>query len=303
MLERHLLRSIVLQSLFEWDVRKDNHKEDIQNILLKNVEDFAQTDKIPSFAQKVINCVFEKQKDLDNIIQKAAPQWPIEKIPVIDRNILRIGICELLYSDRKEVPPKVAINEAIELSKAFGGENSGRFISGVMGTIYKELGEPQKHETSESRKKEVNKKDMVIHELGGAMVYSIHNESILVALTHNIFGYWSLVKGKKEEDESIEKCVIRKAKNKLGLDIEIENKLGKHEYVTNHTEDGYVRRKSTFYLAKSKFSDLDLDKNQKSSKVIDDIRWFHLGELKDLEFYDDMRPIIKKGIEILKKKK
>jgi len=159
MLDRHLLRSIALQSLFEWDVRRNQNKEDIQEILTRNLEDFAQTSTIPSFVQKIIDCILEKQKDLDNIIQQAAPQWPIDKIPVIDRNILRIGICELLFSDRNEVPPKVAINEAIELAKAFGGENSSKFVSGVMGTIYKELGEPQKNETSESRKKQIDVKN------------------------------------------------------------------------------------------------------------------------------------------------
>ena len=74
--------------------------------------------------------------ELDKIIEKAAPEWPIEQITIIDRNVLRIGLYELLFSKKEEVPPKVAINEAIELSKSFGGENSGKFVNGVLGTVY-----------------------------------------------------------------------------------------------------------------------------------------------------------------------
>src|SRR5271163_5116829 len=77
-------------------------------------------------------------KDIDIIITKAAPEWPLEKIAVIDRNILRIGLYELLYADPEEVPPKVAINEAIELAKNYGGPNGARFVNGVLGTIYRE---------------------------------------------------------------------------------------------------------------------------------------------------------------------
>ena len=88
---------------------------------------------------------------IDDIIQKAAPQWTIEQISFTDRNILRLGIYELLYSNYDEVPPKVAINEAIELAKAFGGPSSGKFVNGVLGTIYREMGEPRKDEQSKKQ--------------------------------------------------------------------------------------------------------------------------------------------------------
>ena len=91
-----------------------------------------------------------RKKELDAIIEKAAPDWPLEQIAVIDRNALRIGLYELLFADRGEVPPKVAINEAIEIAKNYGGPNSGKFINGVLGTIYRELGEPGKDEHAKS---------------------------------------------------------------------------------------------------------------------------------------------------------
>ena len=141
MSNRHLSRTIVLQSLFEWDfVNKDKSK--IDEILEYNTREFSTGLCDLGFAKKLIDNIIKKKDVIDDIIQKAAPQWPLEKISIVDRNILRIGISELLFANRKEVPPKVAINEAIELAKTFGGENSGRFVSGVLGTIYKELGEP-----------------------------------------------------------------------------------------------------------------------------------------------------------------
>jgi len=91
------------------------------------------------FARELSAGVTGKLPVLDSIIAKAAPQWPIDQISVIDRNILRLGLFELLYEDKKAVPPKVAINEAIELAKNFGGESSGKFVNGVLGTVYKEM--------------------------------------------------------------------------------------------------------------------------------------------------------------------
>ncbi|MCK5285989.1 MAG: transcription antitermination factor NusB [Candidatus Pacebacteria bacterium] len=301
MLDRHLLRSIALQSLFEWDARDDINKTDIHEILAKNIEDFAQTSEVPPFAEKIINCILEKQKELDNIIKQAAPQWPIDKIPVIDRNILRIGICELLFSDRKEVPPKVAINEAIELSKAFGGENSSKFISGVLGTIYKELGEPQKHETSKNKKDDTPYEKMPIEKKCGAMVYSIHDNNLCTALVHDIFGHWTLSKGGLEEGESEKECAVREAKEKMGLDIEIIDKIGENEYIANSPKRGKVRRQVIYYLAKAEHDSLSLQKGDESGGL-DNVKWFKLNDLSELNLYNDIVPIIEKGKEILKTK-
>jgi len=139
MATRHLIRTVILQSLYEWDFY--NQKKDITAILDRNLAEFAPGIDEPEFAWKILKGVTEHIKDIDNIIAKAAPEWPIDKIAVIDRNILRIGLYELLYADPNEVPPKVAINEAIELAKNYGGPNSARFTNGVLGTVYREVGE------------------------------------------------------------------------------------------------------------------------------------------------------------------
>ena len=123
MASRHLSRSIALQTLFEWDFNgyKD---EEVKDILQKNVDEFGPGMETDVFLNELVNTVKEKRTILDEIIEKAAPEWPIEKINGIDRNILRLGLAELLFGDRENVPPKVAINEAIELAKAFGGFKS-----------------------------------------------------------------------------------------------------------------------------------------------------------------------------------
>ena len=137
MATRQLARSVVLQSLYEWDFY--HRKEDLTKVLDRNLGEFAPGIDEPDFAWRLMKGVIDHLDDLDKIIEKAAPEWPIEQIAIIDRNALRIGLYELLYADHEEVPPKVAINEAIEIAKNYGGPNSGKFINGVLGTVYKEL--------------------------------------------------------------------------------------------------------------------------------------------------------------------
>jgi len=148
MASRHLSRSIAMQSLYEWDFN-GKKKENLDKIVAKNIEEFGPGLEDKDFVWQIVKGVVSHLSDIDKIIEKAAPEWPLEQITIIDRNILRIGLFELLYEDKKEVPPKVAINEAIELAKGFGGESSGKFINGVLGTVYKELSKEQKAEDKE----------------------------------------------------------------------------------------------------------------------------------------------------------
>jgi len=137
MASRHLSRSIAMQSLYEWDF--GGKKADLKKITEKNVKEFGPGLEDASLVWQIIAGVIEHLFGIDKIIEKAAPEWPISQITIVDRNILRIGLYELLYGNKEEVPPKVAINEAIELAKSFGGESSGRFVNGVLGTVFKEL--------------------------------------------------------------------------------------------------------------------------------------------------------------------
>ncbi|HTE49118.1 MAG TPA: transcription antitermination factor NusB, partial [Candidatus Paceibacterota bacterium] len=133
MANRHLSRSIVLQTLFEWDFlspalkRNGQDLVEIKKVLDRNLKEFAPGLEDNNFVSSLLDEVLRRRVMIDKIIEASAPDWPIDKISIVDRNILRIGLTELLFGDRMQVPPKVAINEAIELAKTFGGENSGKF--------------------------------------------------------------------------------------------------------------------------------------------------------------------------------
>lgn len=137
MASRHLSRSIAMQSLYEWDF--SGKKSDLGKIIEKNIKEFGPGLEDKTFIWQLIEGVVKHISKIDKIIEKVAPEWPIEQITIVDRNVLRLGLYELLFGNKEEVPSKVAINESIELAKSFGGESSGKFINGVLGTVYKEL--------------------------------------------------------------------------------------------------------------------------------------------------------------------
>jgi transcription antitermination protein NusB len=156
MANRHLSRSIAMQSLFEWDFKNQDIAQ-FENILERNIREFGPGMEDDSFVRSLAKNTISHQKEIDALIEKCAPEWPLSQVTIVDRNILRLGIYEVLFGNYAEVPPKVAINEAIELAKSFGGESSGRFVNGVLGTIYRELGEPMKDDESKNKKKEEKK--------------------------------------------------------------------------------------------------------------------------------------------------
>ncbi|MGI6340924.1 MAG: transcription antitermination factor NusB [Minisyncoccales bacterium] len=139
MATRHISRSIVMQSLYEWDFGK--MKQDLMSITRKNTEEFGAGLEETDFIFELTEGILKNKETIDKIIEKTAPDWPLPQINLLDRNILRIGIYELLYEDKDAVPPKVAINESIELAKNYGGENSRRFVNGVLGTVFNVLQE------------------------------------------------------------------------------------------------------------------------------------------------------------------
>lgn len=141
-----------MQSLYEWDF-KGKKAEMLPDIISRNIKEFASGLEDTQFVYDLVNGTLEHIGTIDQIIEKAAPQWPIDQIAMVDRNVLRLGLFELLYGKRDEVPPKVAINEAIELAKSFGGDSSGRFVNGVLGTVYKEIGEPGKDDAPPAKEK------------------------------------------------------------------------------------------------------------------------------------------------------
>lgn len=302
MANRHLSRSIAMQSLFEWDFYAGKHK--IDAILERNLKEFGPGMEDGKFAENLTKGIVKKKKEIDDIIQKAAPEWPMPQIAPVDRNVLRIGLYELLFGDQKEAPPKVAINEAIELAKTFGGDSSGRFVNGVLGTVYRELGEPGKDDKSKERF-QLDLEKLPKEELGGAVVIRRDPASpsqggkkeIYFALVHDVFGYWTFSKGHLEKNEDIEDGTEREIKEELGVkNLKILKKLGDNEYIAADPETGPTRRHVSYFLMETKDKELVLE----SSGGLDDARWFALREVRDLKMYSDIKPVLETALKELK---
>jgi N utilization substance protein B len=266
--------------------------KEAEAILARNVVEFGGDDVDHPFMETLLHGVLAKKEDIDMVIEKAAPEWPLDRIAPIDRNILRLGLFELLFADRSQVPAKVAINEAIELAKTFGGDSSGRFVNGVLGAVYKELGEPGKNEQGN---KKVKREELPLEKMGGAIVYTKHDGQYYLALVHDVFGRWTLSKGHIQEDATPEIGVTRIIKEELGLTAKVEGQVGENEYVASHPEKGKVRKHVWFFLASTDFEPLVL----KKSGGLDDAKWFRLQDIIDLNFYDDMLPIVTVAVQKL----
>lgn len=272
--------------------------QDAEKRLADYAQEFGARESDLPFMKGLLSNAIAKQKEIDEVIMKAAPEWPIEKIAAIDRNILRLGLTELLYSDRAQVPAKVAINEAIELAKQFGSASSGRFVNGVLGAVYIELGEPGKTDGG-PRKQALSSGKMPVEELIGAVVFAREKGEVYLALVHDIFGHWTLSKGRLQDGESHEDGVKRKVTEEMGLEVKVGEKLGENEYTANDNEaGGKKRRHATYFLAEAAFRDLEL----KRAGGLDDAQWFPLAAVGDLNFYDDILPVVTRAINVLAQK-
>lgn len=306
MANRHLSRSIAMQALFEWDFHgglSDDKagKKKLKAILDCDLKDFAPGFDDGGFAKKLAEGVIKRGKELDDLIEKAAPDWPIPQIAPVDRNVLRIGLYELIYGNHKEVPPKVAINEAIELAKTFGGDSSGRFVNGVLGTIYRELGEPGKDDSSPHGKQphELDLEKLPKEDLGGAVVVRRDKDKLYFALVHDVFGYWTFSKGHLEKGEEVAIGTEREIKEELGIkNLKLIKKIGENEYIASDPETGPTRRRVNYFLVETKEKELKLE----SSGGLDDARWFTLDEVRELKMYSDIKPILEAALAELKLK-
>ncbi|MFH2136794.1 MAG: transcription antitermination factor NusB [Patescibacteria group bacterium] len=159
MANRHLARTIALQTLYEWDFMGEKEAKTSATVR-KNLKEFAPKFNENDFVIELVEGVVKNKKDIDKLIKKYAPEWPVDKITLIDRNVLRLGIYELKFAEAKDgktVPPRVVINEAIELAKAFGSSSSGKFVNGVLGAIYKDMIEAGEITDEENKEKKDKK--------------------------------------------------------------------------------------------------------------------------------------------------
>lgn len=287
-----------MQTLFEWDFHNLDATQ-LPLIAARLVQEFAPGLDDTIFIKDLILGVAKHQVQLDHIIAKAAPDWPLSQIAVVDRNIIRLGLFELLFGRKEEVPARVAINEAIELAKTFGGENSGRFVNGVLGAVYKEMGEPGKDDVpaKKRRPKDIPYEQMPIEKLVGAVVYHRRDSEVALALVHDVFGFWTLSKGHTEAGENLKKAVAREIKEELGLQVSVGESLGTNEYIASDPERGKIRKQVNYFLAETETkADLILAKNKGG---LIETKWFPLSAVVDLKIYDDILPIITKAVMIL----
>lgn len=297
MANRQRERNVLLQALYEWDMRGYDNQA-VLSYLEYTAEHFNDLEKKEyESLQESLQETVKKRAILDDIIEKAAPSWPLDKISVTDRNVLRLGLVELLFGDRNEVPPKVAINEAIELAKRYGGPKSGRFVNGVIGAVYREIGEPGKDDQGSPTMADVAYNDMPIEQKGAAVVYSIDDSGVIrIGMVHDVFGYWTLSKGGIADGEDKETGTIRKIKEETNWDVTIIAHLGENEYIAYPPEKGPTRKQVDYYLAKSEYTVPTLGND---SGGLNDVRWFNLDEIADLTMYEDVSQMIAQSIEII----
>lgn len=287
---RHLARQVVIQSLFTWDFYdQDMSRKDV--FLNWNLMRYRDTLVDPDFPQSCYEGVIKKIDTIDQIITKAAPQWPIDRIAAVDRNILRLGIFEMLFAKTNDVPPRVAINEAIELGKTFGSANTYKFISGVLGSVY-EASDLKKKDTYTPHEEDPSTFP-VVPKVGAVVYTEDENAKLHLALVHDIFGKWTLSKGGPLDGETLEQTCARSVKKEIGITVEVGPEIKRTEYIARHPEMGKIKKQVTYFVCRSEYHPLELEDNNDG---LNDARWVTLEELENLETYDDIKPIIHEAI-------
>lgn len=291
MSNRHISRQVVMQTMYELDTNNafNTPQEDLKSILERNIVEFAPEKLDKAFAVDLLKEIVSRISTLDEIIEKSAPEWPIDKINIVDRNIIRLGLCELLFGQDK-VPPKVAIDESIELAKEFGGDASSKFINGVLGAVYKELGEPEK----DSKPKNV----LPVEYKAGAVIYAIdENQKLHIALVHDVFGRWTLVKGDVLDIKDIASNLQAEIKTKIGVHVDVVKKILNINYIAHNPSKGKITKDVTYFLVKTEFADVKIGEAETG---LDDVKWFTTEETENVLTYDDLKNVISVGVATAK---
>jgi transcription antitermination protein NusB len=288
MASRHLSRIAALQALFASDVRGDFSFASLTATWENNTDSLAHEDEDRAFTESLLKGVSAKQREIDEVIAGAAPQWPIEKIAIIDRNLLRLGLFELLYGSSISVPPKVALNEAIELAKTFGGNSSPKFINGVMGAVYRDMGTPRKDESPKSHTTPAPS------HAAGAVVCAKEKDTWYVALILDAFNTWTLPKSRLGSNELSQAAALRAIQEELGIEApHMHGPLGEHTYTTHEPGASAATRTALYFLACAKKEVLAPQEKESVQRA----EWFTQNTLPEGNFYEDLRNLIESGIQ------
>ncbi len=284
MSNRHLARTIAMQSLFLWDFQ-GKHNEDLDKITQGVFSNFAPNFNDQGFTHRIVKGVTDNLSEIDKYIIKYAIEWPLEQITIVDRNILRIGIYELIFAD--DIPPKVAINEAIEIAKAYGGESSGKFVNGVLGAIFKDLPEDKKSST----KKKAEDYDQVS---SGGVIFRKENNDYKFVLILDAYDKWAFPKGKIAEGESPEETAVRELSEETGLkQLKVLDYLDEIEVTVNNPGEEPASKLIKYYLIETKDKELTVP----NVSELKDVKWFTKDEaLKNLG-YANAKSIFRKALK------
>jgi len=284
MSNRHLARTLVLQSLFQWDFNEQ--KENLHQLLEHNKKEFADGFDDQGFAKELTENIAGKISEIDGMIKKYAPEWPLEQITTVDRNVLRIGIFELKFA--QAIPPKVAINEAIELAKAYGGESSGKFVNGVLGSVFKDMqtvGEKKEFETEPEREFSA-----------GGVVYRQDNDDYQFALILDAYDKWTFPKGHIEKNEDREKAALREVAEEIGL-TKTKNLgyLDSIEIKVKEPGKRPVPKTVYYYLIKAEDRELNITKEPE----VKEAKWLNQEEALKIIGYENAKNIFKAALKKL----
>lgn len=285
MSNRHLARTIALQTLFEWDFHHRSVK--LFDLMTRNQSNFAPDFDDQGFIERLVKGVTRHLPEIDEVIQKFAPDWPIDQITLVDRNILRLGVFELKFD--KEMPPRVAINEAIELAKAFGGDSSYKFVNGVLGAIYKDLG-PQLEQTPNIEPQEFS---------AGGVVYRKDGDKTYFILIKDAIDKWTFPKGKIGDNllgENITETIKREIQEETGIkNINLKEELGSIDITVNPPNQPSYPKRVFYYLVET----TDTELRPELSVTVKDAQWFTAQDALNKLSYSNAKEIFNKALKIL----
>lgn len=306
MLTRSNSRQLALQTLFVLETRffgsdyEKNQNTDIEKIseiysyVFKNFYEDKSSGE-DDFSKELIFGVVKNLKQIDEYIEKFAKNWSVEKTAIVDKNILRIAVYELLLSNN-EMPGKVVINEAIEVAKKYGHKKSYLFVSGLLGTLYEKMNLKEKDDMLNSLPKKTTEKKKV-----GALCFSYKNDKLRFLLVHNIFGKWTLPKGSVEQDfDNVNDALNSVLGSKINARGKTGDVIGKNEYSSVKDTRNIVKKDIAYFIFEVENPD-EVKVNVKNAGL-NNVKWFSEENLSEVDTYDDLRELIKKGVEIIKKK-
>ncbi len=293
---RHDSRKIVMQTLYELDTNfsMSVDLEVARETLKRNLKEFLVEGSDITFAQSLLDTVFERVNTLDEIIKKAAPEWPLEKINIVDRNVLRLGLSEMIFGDKNNVPPKVAIDEAIEIAKEFGGDSSSKFVNGVLGAVYKEIQADNLEAgivESPVIKKNSNKK---VEEKVSIILLDKESKSIILCLDR--FKTFTLPKFSfKDADLSKQDFLKNKVKETFKLDLDPETilEVNSNSYVAHNPDSVNVNKNNTIFMSEINLSAIDVTSFDLSNTRYTSFSVVKISELDDFKMYKDIKNICK----------